>query len=76
LIHEATFIEELATRAKENGHTTALQAGKLAAEANVKCLVLTHISSRYPEPKLLLEEAKQAFNNVIIAEDLMELELN
>lgn len=76
LIHEATFIEELATRAEENGHTTALQAGILAAEANVKCLVLTHISSRYPEPKLLLEEAKQAFNNVIIAEDLMELKLN
>jgi ribonuclease Z len=75
LIHEATFLEELAERAKEDGHTTALQAGILAAEANVKCLVLTHISSRYPEPKLVLEEAKQVFQRVIIAEDLMELKL-
>jgi ribonuclease Z len=75
LIHEATFLEELAERAKEDGHTTALQAGKIADEAKVKCLVLTHISSRYPDSKIVLEEAKNAFNNVIIAEDLMEIKL-
>ena len=36
LVHEATFLEEEAERAAETGHTTALQAGRLAREAGVR----------------------------------------
>jgi ribonuclease Z len=75
LIHEATFLEDQAERAKEDGHSTALQAAKIASEANVECLLLTHISSRYPESKSVLKEAKMAFNNVIVADDLLKIEI-
>jgi len=73
LIHEATFLDELRDRAEEDGHTTALQAAQFADEAKVKRLVLTHISSRYSDPEVVLAEAKKVFNDVIVAEDLLEL---
>jgi ribonuclease Z len=75
LIHESTFLDELADRAEEDGHTTALQATKIAEEAGVKQLVLTHISSRYPDPSVVLAEAKTVFENVVVAEDFLELTL-
>lgn len=75
LIHEATFGDELAERAKEDGHSTPSQAAKLAKKANVKRLVLTHISARYEEASVLLEQSKKFFNNTIVAEDLMEIEV-
>jgi ribonuclease Z len=75
LIHEATFLDELSDRAAEDGHTTVLQAAKIAKEADVDLLILTHISSRYPDPDVIKEEALRVFNNVLIAEDLMEIEI-
>jgi len=75
LIHEATFMEALSERAKQDGHTTARQAAQIAKEAGVKQLILTHISSRYPDPDELRSEAAEVFENVIVAEDLMELDL-
>ena len=47
LVHEATFMDEDAERAAETRHTTAAQAGRLAADAAVQMLALTHISPRY-----------------------------
>lgn len=76
LIHEATFMEELEDRAEEDEHTTAAQAAKLAREADVDKLVLTHISSRYPDPEMVRNEAQEYFDNVIIAEDLMEIDVS
>lgn len=75
LIHEATFDSSLVEKAEENGHSTAVQAAQMAESANVRLLLLTHISSRYPDPTLLLEEARMIFTNTRIAEDLMELEV-
>ena len=75
LILEATFLDELSDRAAEDGHTTALQAAQFAKQAEVDLLVLTHISSRYPDPSVVRAEAEKVFRNVLVAEDLMELEL-
>src|SRR5699024_5199322 len=44
LIHEATFDKEKQKLAKQYFHTTASDAAKLAKNANVKRLILTHIS--------------------------------
>jgi ribonuclease Z len=75
LIHEATFDSSLLQKANENLHSTARQAAEIAANAKVKMLVLTHISSRYPKPNILLEEAWDVFPATIVAEDLLRLEL-
>ncbi|MGD2201186.1 MAG: ribonuclease Z [Candidatus Bathyarchaeota archaeon] len=75
LIHEATFDESLHERAEENGHSTASQAAEIARQAGATRLVLTHISSRYPDPSPLLKAARAIFPETVIAEDLFELEL-
>lgn len=75
LIHEATFLDELADRAEEDGHTTVLQAAQLAKDAGVTRLVLTHLSSRYPDPSVVLTEAKTVFDDVVVAEDFLEIKL-
>lgn len=75
LIHEATFDDSLTCKADENRHSTVTQAAQVAKEAGVGTLVLTHISSRYPDASILLEEAVNVFPNTMIAEDLLELEL-
>jgi ribonuclease Z len=75
LIHEATFNDELSDRAREDGHSTAKGAAQLAKDANVKKLVLTHISSRYYDASIIAEEAAEIFEDVEVAEDLMEIEL-
>ena len=75
LIHEATFDSSLLEKAEENGHSTAAQAAQIAKSADVDLLLLTHISSRYPDSTLLLEEATEIFPNTKIAQDLMELDV-
>ncbi|MBM3292679.1 ribonuclease Z, partial [Candidatus Bathyarchaeota archaeon] len=73
LIHEATFTEELKERAEEDGHSTAKQAAEVALKSGVNLLLLTHISSRYNDSPPILEEAKTIFENIIVAHDLLEL---
>jgi ribonuclease Z len=75
LIHEATFDDELAERAVDDKHSTPSVAAETAKKAGVKRLVLTHISARYKDASLLLEQAKKTFVNTILAEDFFRLEL-
>lgn len=70
LLCESTFLEADADLADEAGHLTARQAGRLAAEAGARLLVLTHFSSRYPDDQAYLAEAMSEFDAVILAEDL------
>ena len=75
LIHDATLGDELAERAEEDGHSTPEQAAKNANKANVKKLILTHISARYDDASILLEQAKKIFKNTQVAEDFMKIEI-
>lgn len=65
---EATYLEVEADMARQFGHLTAAQAARLAAEAGVLELYLTHISRRYRESDVL-SEAQAIFSNVQVARD-------
>ena len=75
LVHEATFAEELIERAHDDLHSTPSGAASVAKKARIKRLVLTHVSARYGDPKVLLEEARKVFPNTIVAEDFMKIEV-
>jgi len=60
LVHEATFTEEEADRARQTQHSTARQAAELARDAEVRLLALTHFSSRYAGGELR-DEARATF---------------
>ncbi len=76
LIHEATFADEEAARAAETGHSTARDAARVAAAAGVRRLALTHFSARYSrDPGELLREARELFNEVVLARDGMEIDI-
>jgi ribonuclease Z len=61
LYHEATFMSELKTQARERMHSTSAEAAEIASIAGVKKLLLGHFSSRYRDLSGLLNEAKAIF---------------
>jgi ribonuclease Z len=76
LVCESTFAETEAALAEEYGHLTASQAGRIAAQAGARLLVLTHFSQRYdPEDgQRLAGEAASAFGGeVVLARDLARI---
>ncbi|MEZ3116206.1 ribonuclease Z [Halobaculum sp. MBLA0147] len=77
LIHDATFADEARDRAESTGHATAHEAGELAAEAGVRRLALTHVSSRYATDAERLErEARAVFDgHVVLPDDGHEIEV-
>jgi ribonuclease Z len=73
LVCESTFANADASLAHEYGHLTAGQAGRIAADAGARLLVLTHFSQRYNAPDMprLAAEAAEAFTGeVVVASDL------
>ncbi|MFI1965138.1 ribonuclease Z [Streptomyces pathocidini] len=72
LVIESTFLDEAAGLAEEYGHLTAGQAARVAAEAGVRHLVLTHFSQRYGDPAAFEREARAAgyAGDLTIAADL------
>ncbi len=80
LVHEATYAicdEDLARRSL---HSTTEMAARVASEAEVKQLMITHFSPRYAphaavEPEELLREAREVFPNTLMARDFLTLEI-
>lgn len=71
LYHEATFADADLDRALVTDHSTAREAGEVAARAAVGRLMLGHFSARYADAEVLAEEARAAFPRV---ESAIELE--
>lgn len=71
LIHEATFEDTAKDLAHKYFHSTTTEAARLAKEAHVKKLILTHVSSRYQQEDFprLLQEARAIFPNTELAQD-------
>jgi len=69
LIHDSTFDSSLKELAYKQGHSTAYDAAVIAKDANVMLLILTHISARYKDCKILEDEARKVFSRSLVAED-------
>ncbi len=74
LVIEATFLDAEMDLAEEYGHLTAGQAGKVAAAAGVRTLVLTHFSQRYGTLDDHLDQARANFDgDIVVATDLARI---
>ncbi len=74
LVHEATFLDEDADRARATRHSTAREAASVAARAGAGMLALTHVSSRV-QPRDALREAEHEFPGVIVPRDFDQVEI-
>jgi ribonuclease Z len=74
LVHEATFTEEEAERARETGHSTARAAATLARDADVRLLALTHLSTRYGGREIR-DEARTVFPAAEVPRDFDTIEV-
>ena len=70
-VHEATYANDHAQEAVDRYHSTAAEAAQVAAAAQPRRLVLTHVSARYETDAPLLAEALPIFPNTEVASDLL-----
>lgn len=75
LIHESTYTSEDAALAERGMHSTAAIAARVAREARVQQLILTHFSPRYQSGATMLDEARAIFPHVLMAEDFLRHEI-
>ena len=80
LIHEATFAASDEPLAQRSLHSTTVMAARVAREAGVRQLVITHFSPRYfpgnrVEPQDLLREAREVFPQTEMAHDFLTVEV-
>ncbi len=68
LVIEATYLRREGDMARRFAHLTAAQAARLARDAEIHRLVLTHISRRYREAEIL-DEAQSVFPETVVAHD-------
>jgi ribonuclease Z len=76
LVHDSTFGDAEGPRAVETMHATAREAARVAREAGVAKLLLTHLSTRYDrDAGTLLEQARAEFGATEVAHDGLVVEL-
>ncbi|MGX1269881.1 ribonuclease Z [Streptomyces phaeoluteigriseus] len=75
LVIESTFLDEDEQLAEDHGHLTAGQAARVARDAGVRHLVLTHFSQRYGEPEAFERQAREAgfVGDLTVAHDLLRV---
>ena len=71
LYHETTYSTREAMFAKGRGHSTTVEAAKVALKAEAKRLIIGHFSSRYKNLEELCEESRTIFPNTDIAAEGM-----
>jgi ribonuclease Z len=70
LIHDATFADDDSDRARQTAHSTAREAGAVAARADARRLALTHLSSRYAgDADRLASQAAEVFDGHVVYPD-------
>lgn len=75
LVHDGMFADEETEDAAAKGHSTVAQAAEIACAAEVKKLVVSHISSRYTQNQILKDQARKIFPETYVAYDLMTIEV-
>ena len=70
LYHESTFLHDLKEMADYTGHTTALEAARIARKAEVEKLILGHFSNRYGDLTVFTDEARTVFPNTFLPKAL------
>lgn len=70
LYHESTYGEDNLAMAQKYNHSTAREAAMVARDAGVRQLILGHYSSRYDDEQVLLNEAREVFENVFLADEM------
>ncbi|KOO03317.1 ribonuclease Z [Vibrio nereis] len=84
LVHESTYSKELASKAKEYGHSYGELVARFASGVGIPNLVLTHFSSRYqthPQAINSIEQIRQEAQSVysgalFLAEDFARYRLD
>ena len=69
LYHETTFCDEHFDIAQKTGHSTTIQAAKIAKKAKAKRLVIGHYSKRYSDLNELLNESRSVFENSFLSRE-------
>ena len=69
LYHESTYGDDSLLRAEKYWHSTARQAAQVARDAGVGKLLLGHYSSRYEDENVLLNEAREVFQNAFLTDE-------
>ncbi len=75
IYHEATYDDSLAATARERGHSTAREAATIAAMADARRLIIGHYSKRYNSEQILLDQAREAFPDVTLANEGLKIDL-
>jgi ribonuclease Z len=75
LVSEGTHLDEIKHKTEKSMHLTVKQAALIASENNVKKLIITHISPRYKTDVDIISEARDHFDNSIVAKDFMKVKV-
>ncbi|HYS10654.1 MAG TPA: ribonuclease Z [Myxococcales bacterium] len=74
LVHEATYEHARSDLAHERGHSTGVEAARIAADAEAASLLLTHFSPSV-DGNAVADEARTIHPRIIAAQDLTEIQL-
>jgi len=75
LISEGTHLDDIKEKTEKYMHLTVKEAALIASENNAKKLIITHISQRYKSIAEIVEEARAHFDEAIVAEDFMRIQV-